>query len=381
MLRRTFLTLGAAAVAGPVLARKLALPMPSLVYIGTYTGPRSRGIHAARVDPASGVVEFLCLVAETQNPSFLAVHPGGRFLYAANETGDYQGTSSGSVTAYEILRDSGGLRRLNTVSSRGGAPCHLVVDSTGRQVLVANYMGGNVASLPVREDGSLGEAGRVIGHIGSSVNPDRQKEPHAHSINLSPDNRFAVAADLGTDRLYVYPFDPATGLGEPALPHSPRMEPGSGPRHFAFHPGGRHAYAINELTSTVTAMRYEARRGRLVPFQTVSTLPDGHSGGNSTAQIVVHPGGRFVYGSNRGHDSIARFGVDPGSGRLTPLGHTPAGGRTPRNFNIEPGGRHLWVASQNSDLVRIFRIDPQTGDLHPTGQDLAVGSPVCVLFV
>lgn len=369
------LLVAAALPAGGALAERY------LVYVGTYTGPKSQGIHAFRLDAASGVVEELGLVAETPNPTFLAVHPNGRFLYVANEVGQFDGKPGGGVTGYTIDLASGRLREINRASSVGGGPCHLVVDRTGSQVLVANYGGGSVASLPIDASGRLGAASAFIQHTGSSVNASRQKEPHAHSINVSPDNRFAVAADLGTDRLYVYPFDAKTGLAKEPLASSPRQAPGSGPRHFAFHPDGRHAFAINELLSTITAFRYEARDGRLVPVQTVATLPDGFQGSSTTAEVVVHPGGKFVYGSNRGHDSLAIFAFDAGSGRLSLVGHEPTGGRTPRNFNFDPSGQTLWAANQSTDNLVLFSVDAATGRLRRTGQELKVGSPVCVKFV
>lgn len=352
-----------------------------LVYVGTYTGPKSKGIHAFRTDPASGVIEELGLVAETQNPTFLALHPDGRHLYAANEVGTFEGKPGGAVTGYRIDPANGSLTAINSASTIGGGPCHLVVDRTGRQVLVANYGGGSVASLPLDPSGRLSGKPTFHQHAGSSVNPNRQKEPHGHSINLSPDNRFAFAADLGTDRLYVYPFSPDRGLWSPALPTSPRLDPGSGPRHFAFHPSGRFAYVINELLSTITVFRYAATSGRLEAIQTVPTLPAGFTGSSTTAEVVVHPNGRFLYGSNRGHDSLAVFSIHPDDGRLSLIGHEPTGGKTPRNFNIEPGGRTLWAANQGSDNIVVFNIDTQSGRLTRTGQELRVGSPVCIKFL
>lgn len=353
----------------------------SLVYVGTYTGPKSKGIHAYRTDTATGIVEELGLVAEIQNPSFLALHPNGRFLYAASEVGSADGKPGGSVIAYQIEPATGALRELGRSSTMGGGPCHLMVDRTGRQVLVANYGGGSVASLPLDASGKVGPASAFVQHAGSSVNPNRQKEPHAHSIQVSPDNRFALAADLGTDRLYVYPFDPAKGLGAKALETSPALAPGSGPRHFAFHPNGRFVYVINELLSTMTALSYTASSGRMNVLQTLDTLPAGFTGGSSTAEVVVHPDGRFLYGSNRGHDSLAIYAIAPSDGRLTLVGHQSTGGRTPRNFNIDPSGNQLWAANQSTDNIMIFRVDKNTGRLTPTGQELKVGSPVCVKFL
>jgi 6-phosphogluconolactonase len=213
------------------------------------------------------------------------------------------------------------------------------------------------------------------------VNPDRQKEPHAHSANLAPGGRFAYVADLGMDRVLVYPFDPARGLSGPARSDSPRLAPGSGPRHLAVHPSGRTAYVINEMLSTITTFRVGGGGGTLEALQSVPTLPAGFKGGSSTAEVVVHPSGRFVYGSNRGHDSLAIFAVDEGSGRLSPVGHEPTGGRTPRNFCIDPEGKTLWAANQSTDNIVVFKVDADTGRLARTGQELKVGSPVCVRFL
>jgi len=352
-----------------------------LVYVGTYTGEKSKGIHAFRTDPAAGIIESLGVVAETPNPTFLALHPNGRVLFAVNEVGQFEGKPGGAVTGFGIDAATGRLQVINSASTVGGGPCHLVVDRTGRQVLVANYGGGSVASLPIDAAGRLGTFSAFHQHRGGSVDAARQKEPHAHSINLSADNRFAFAADLGTDRVYVYPFDPARGLHAEALNLSPRLAPGSGPRHFAFHPSGKFAYVINEMLSTITVFRYTASSGLLSEVQTIPTLPAGFAGGSSTAEVVVHPNGKFVYGSNRGHDSLAIYSIDAGSGRLTLVGHESTGGKTPRNFNFDPTGRTLWAANQSTDNIVVFSVDPETGRMKRTGQELKVGSPVCVKFL
>lgn len=371
------LLLGACLTAGLV----AALPVRAekfLVYVGTYTGPKSDGILACRFDTDSGVIESLGLAAKSVNPTFLAVHPDGKHLYAANETGKWGDQPGGYVTAFAVDAATGMLKELNQQSSVGGGPCHLVVDGTGRNVLAANYGGGSVVSLPINADGSLRPHTAFIQHTGSSVNPSRQKEPHGHSINVSPDNRFALAADLGTDRVYIYAFGAGQGTlkphGEAALP------PGSGPRHLAFAPDGRHAFVINELLSTLTSFAWDARRGALKAVDSQPTLPAGFSGGSSTAEVRVHPNGRFVYGSNRGHDSIAVFRVDRG-GRLSLVEHVSTQGRTPRNFNLDPTGKFLWAGNQGSDSVVVFRVDDETGRLTPTGQTLSIGSPVCFRFV
>jgi 6-phosphogluconolactonase len=353
---------------------------PILAYVGTYTGPRSRGVYGFRFDRLTGTAQPLGCVAETRNPSFLAVHPSRKHLYAVNEVSDFQQDASqgGAVAAFRIHPDTGALTLLNQRSSGGAGPCHLNVDRTGRHVLVANYGGGSVAVLPVLEDGALGPATAVVRHTGSSVNPRRQREPHAHSVNLSPDNRFALVADLGTDRVMIYRFDAERGTLVAHEPPFMALPPGSGPRHLAFHPDGRMVCVVNELLSTVAVFDYAAQ-GVLTPRQTVATLPGTFQGENTTAEVVVHPAGRFVYASNRGHDSLATFAIGA-DGRLQPSGHTPSGGRTPRNFALDPSG-YLWAANQGSDSVQIFRVEPATGVLTPTGEPIQVGSPVCIRFV
>ncbi|MGO9094127.1 MAG: lactonase family protein [Bryobacteraceae bacterium] len=352
-----------------------------LVYVGSYTGARSKGIYAWRFDALTGVATPLGLAAEAVNPSFLAVHPSNRYLYATSEVGNRGGQPGGGVEAFAIDAASGKLTPLNQVSSRGAGPAFVAVDRTGSYVLVANYSGGSIAVCPIKKGGRLGEATAFVQHEGSSVNRLRQREPHAHSINVSPDNRFAIAADLGLDKLLIYRFDAAKGTLAPNDPPFAAVKPGSGPRHFTFHPSGRFAYAINELASTVTAFSYDAARGALSELQTVSTLPGGFLGDSTTAEVQVDAAGRFLYGSNRGHDSIAVFAIDAATGTLTPVEYVSTRGRTPRNFRIDPTGAYLFAANQDSGNVAIFRIDAQTGRLTATGKALEVGSPVCVKFV
>jgi 6-phosphogluconolactonase len=358
-----------------------AAPRDLTVYLGTYTRGESKGIYSAQLNPDTGALTALELAAPAVNPSFLALHPGGRFLYAANEVPEFNGEKSGSVSAFAIDPATRKLSPLNQQSSRGAGPCHLVVDKDGRHVLVANYSGGTVAVLPLGKDGRLAPASAFIQHTGSSVNPRRQQEPHAHSINLDPANRFAFAADLGVDKVFSYRFDSRRGALAPNDPPHVALAPGSGPRHFAFRPDGRFAYVINELLSTITAFSYDARRGTLTEIQTVPTLPAGFTGNSTTAEVVVHPGGKFVYGSNRGHDSITVFAADRRTGKLTFVEHDPTQGKTPRNFAIAPGGRFLLAANQASDSVAVFGIDQATGALTPTGHSLNVPMPVCVRFL
>lgn len=356
-----------------------AAPKPVYVFVGTYTNKGSKGIYAFRFDPGSGKLDPAGLAADVPNPTFLAAHPSGKYLYAANEMGTFKGEKTGFVSAYRI--DPGGkLVALNAVSSKGAGPAHISVDRSGSDVLVANYGGGSVAVLPIAPDGSLREATSSIQHAGSSVHPTRQREPHAHSINVSRDNRFAVAADLGLDKLLVYRFDAARGTLSPNDPPSASLKPGSGPRHFAFHPKQQVAYSINELQSTVSVFDWDPRKGVLTEKQTVSTLPRDFAGNNSTAEVVVHPNGRFLYGSNRGNDSIAIFSIGR-DGKLALVDVTPAGVKVPRNFALDPSGMYLFAAGQNSDRIALFRIDAKTGKLTVTGTSVDVGAPVCIRFV
>ena len=370
----------------PAALKSQAAPKPAeggsyFVYIGTYTNKGSEGIYLCRLDAAAGKLTEPGLAAKAPDPSFLAIHPDGRHLYAVSEIFNFEGKKSGAANAYALDPHTGSLTLLNKVSTVGVGPCYVTVDKSGRDVLVANYGSGSVAAMPIKQDGSLGEASAFIQHAGSSANPQRQKQPHAHSINLSPDNRFAIAADLGLDQLLVYRFDPAKGSLTANDPPFARVNPGAGPRHFDFHPDGKFAYVINEMGSTITAFTWDAARGVLTEIQTISTLPDGFSGRNDTADIHVHPTGKFVYGSNRGHDSIAVFSVDEAKGTLTPVEYVPTQGKVPRNFGIDPTGSILIAANQNSDNLVVFRIDTKTGKLSATGQSLQLSRPVCVKFV
>ena len=351
-----------------------------LFYVGT-DGGKSKGIYAYRYDAGTGQITSLGLAAEATNPSFVAVHPNGRFLYAVNEVGNYKGPNSGGVSAFSIDRDTGKLTLLNEVASHGADPCYLIVDETGKFVLVANYTGGSVAVFPVLADGKLGEASAFVQHTGHGTNPERQEGPHAHSIDLSPDSHFAMVDDLGLDELLVYKFDGAKGSLTPNDPPYVKLDAGAGPRHFALHPDGKFAYVINEMGSTVTVFAYDAARGRLQPLQTVTTLPKDFKGRNDDAEIRVHPSGKFLYASNRGNDSIAIFAIDDRKGTLTQVGIIPTGGKEPVNFEIDPTGRLLLAANKKSDNIVVFQIDARTGLLTPTGNVLDVGSPGCVKFV
>jgi 6-phosphogluconolactonase len=354
-----------------------------IMYVGTYTRAPSKGIYAYRFQAATGRLTPLGtagLAAETENPSFLAVHPNQRFLYAVNEVSRYEGRPAGSVSAFSIDRATGALTLLNRVSSGGGGPCHVSVDRSGKWLFVANYGGGSVAAFPLRDDGTLGEASAFFQHAGSSVNKARQSGPHGHAAVVSPDNRFVLAADLGLDQILTYRIDPARGGLAPAEPPFVAVAPGSGPRHLAFRPDGKFAYVLTEMLSSVVAFGYDAGRGTLTQLQTLSTLPDGFSGDSSGAEIVAHPGSKFLYASNRGHDSIAAFRIDEAKGTLTSIDRVSTQGKTPRSFEIDPSGRFLVAANQNSGTLVVFRIDQQTGALTPAGTSVEVPSPVSVVF-
>lgn len=349
------------------------------VYIGTYTGGGSEGIYLCELDLESGKLRQVGLAGKAANPSFVAIHPNQKFLYAVSEVGNFDGKPAGGVTAFAIDRKTGQLEKLNAEPCGGKGPCHIVVDASGKNVLVANYGGGSVAVLPIQPDGRLKPVSSFIQHEGSSVTK-RQKSPHAHSINVGPNNKYAFAADLGLDKVLIYRFDARAGTLTPNELAFAKVEPGSGPRHFAFHPRGKTAYVINELTSTVTAFAFDASSGKLEPVQTLSTLPQGYSGGNSTAEVQAHPSGKFLYGSNRGHNSLAIFRIDD-AGKLTAVGHQSTGGKTPRNFGIDPTGAFVLAANQGTGNVVVLAVDSSTGKLKPTGSEVKIPRPVCVKFL
>jgi 6-phosphogluconolactonase len=328
------------------------------------------------MDPASGELRFVWEAKGIINPSYLALHPGNRFLYAVNEVQSFGGQEGGGVTALSIDPSSGELNLLNAYSSQGKDPCYISIEQTGRFALVANYSGGNAAMLPIQADGQLGPATDVVQHAGSSVHPDRQTSPFVHSIVPDPTNRFAIAADLGIDALVIYEMDLENGKLKKQA--QVKVKPGSGPRHTIFHPNGRYLYLINELSSTLTVFRYDSGTGSLEELQTVSTLPANFEGENLCAEL--HICGEYLYASNRKHDSIAWYLIEANTGQLTYQGESPSGGREPRGFAIDPTGNFLLAAHERSDNVVIFRIDPATGKLIETGQEVKLPYPVCVKF-
>jgi len=375
-------TLGLA-LSGTLRARSYRNERPEelLVYVGTYTTGKSEGIYLYQMNLSTGELKHVSTTAGVVNPSFLTVDPQRRYLYAVNEVSDFGGKPSGAVSAFEINRKTSKLHFLNQQPSFGGAPCYVTIDRTGRFVLVANYVGGNVSVFSIERDGRLGVVTDVDQHHGSSVNPHRQNGPHAHSIVLDHANRYAYSCDLGTDRIMIYRFDSKKGKLTANQQPWVQVKPGAGPRHFAFHPTGRYGYVMNELDATVTAFQCDRIKGTLKEAQTVRALPEGFSEMNTTADIHLSPSGKFLYGSNRGHNSIVVFGIEERTGKLRLIEHVATQGRTPRNFAIDPTGKFLLAANQDSDTIVTFRIDPATGRLKPTGYVTEVPSPVCLKIV
>ncbi len=350
-------------------------------YIGTYTYGESEGIYLYNLDPATGALHYVNKTVDVANPSFLAIEPEGRYLYAVNEIGKYQGEAGGSVTAFRIDTKTGRLTFINRQPTHGGAPCYVSVDHTCHWLLVSNYSGGNIAVFPILEGGWLGTASDVVQHEGKSVNRKRQRESHPHSILFGPDENYIFVPDLGIDKIMVYQLDKKEGTLKPADAMFAKMKPGAGPRHMDFHPTNHFAFIIEELNSTITSMVYDPINGSLNKIQIISTLPGGYEGINHCADIHVHPSGKFLYGSNRGHNSIAIFSIDESTGKLTLIGHELTQGETPRNFAIDPTGQYLLAANQGTNNIVVFRIDPQTGKLTPTGHSANVPTPVCIQFM
>jgi len=384
--RREFLKSAALASLGLVLPNvaftqgrtRRARQLP--LYVGTYTSGKSEGIYFYSLNLDSGELTHISTTKDVKDPSYLAIAPNRRYLFAVNEVEDFQGKKSGALSAFATDQRTGSLRLLNQQPSLGGAPCYVIVYRTSRFVLIANYSGGNVAVLPIQRDGSLGEATDLKQNSGSSINAERQEGPHAHCIELDRANRFAYACDLGTDKIMIFRFDARRGKLIPNKTPWVQVKPGGGPRHLTFHPGGRYAYVVNELHSAVTAFAVDSVQGNLKEIQTIPTLPADFSAANTAADIHISADGEFLYCSNRGHDSIAGFRIDQRNGKLTFVAHQSTGGKTPRNFAIDPTGTFLLVANQNSDNIVSFRRDPKTGRLSTTDHVAEVPSPVCLKF-
>jgi 6-phosphogluconolactonase len=355
----------------------------AIVYVGTFRRESSKGIYAWRMNLNTGKMDSLGLVADTMRPVFITSHPNRRFLYAVSRPTATDRTDPGVVLAYAIDPKTSTLTLLNTFSTRGIDPVYVTADRTGQNLLVANFGSndgnGRIAVFPIKKDGSLADASDFIEYSGSGVHPQKQKGPHSHAINVSPDNRFAFVADLGLDKIFVYRFDAEKGKLTPNNPSYASLPPGAGPRQFVFHPRGKFLFVVNELQSTVTTFSYSA--GSLKEVRTVSTLRSGFNGANTAATLQVHPNGKFLYASNRGADDIAIYSIDPHSGLLTLIESVPSQGKTPGSLALDPKGTWLIAANQSSDSLVLFRIDPQSGKLTATGQSVGVGTPACVRFL
>ena len=357
----------------------IALSQKSLIYVGTFSQRGSQGIYVFQFDRGKAALKLLQTVPGLESPSFITLDKTGRFLYSVNRGRADVNDKGGSVSAYAVNAKSGHLSGLNTRSSYGDAPCFIALDKTGKHAFIANYNGANLLVLPIFTDGLVGVPSDSKKYFGSSVNPERQAEPHIHSSYPSADNRFLYVCDLGTDKVYVYKFDAATGrLSDAEVPFT-SVNPGSGPRHLAFHPNGKFAYVVEELSSTLCAFNVNTDNGALTVLQdTVRALPPSFTGTNTSADVHFHPNGKFLYMSNRGHNSISVFsvGVD---GRVKLVDVKTIAGKTPRNFMIEPKGEYMFVAGQDSDTIELFKIDPKTGLLKPVGKPTAVPAPSCLV--
>lgn len=351
-----------------------------LVFIGTYTGDGSEGIYSFQFEPEDGKTTKPILAARSDNPSFIAIDDEGRFLYAVNEVDNYDENSSGAISVFELSKESGKLNLIQQVSSLGAHPAHLSIDKSGKYLLVANYSGGNFCVFPINNDGKLGEHTALISNLGSSINKDRQGSPHPHFIQVTEDNKYILVADLGIDKVMIFQFDAKTGMLKSNEPAFIELEPGSGPRHFAFVPSGEYLYVLNELTSTITVFGFDPKTVSSQSKQTISTLPENFEGTNTAAEILVDSKGKFLYASNRGDDSIVQFSIDPVSGMLTPIKWVSSGGKAPRNFEIDPTGKWLFSAHQRSDNILLFKIDQENGQLMNINQTINIKSPVCLKF-
>jgi 6-phosphogluconolactonase len=383
-VKRIAVLLGTMAMCGFCTTTGMPAPKPKgqeLVFVGTYTNKTvSKGIYALRFDDRNGKLSALTVAAESIDPSFVAVDPSGKYLYAVNEVGDFGGAKSGAVSAYSIDRGTGKLTLLNQLASGGADPCYVSFDKTGKYLLVANYTGGNVSVFPIESNGKLGTASAFEQHQGHGMLKDRQEGPHAHWFATSPDNRYALSVDLGLDEVLVDKFDETSGKITPNEPPFASVESGAGPRHLVFSPNVKFAYVTNEIGSTVTAFAYDAAAGTLEAKQTIGTLPGDYNGPNDTAEIAMHPSGKFLYVSNRGRDSIAIFGIASKTGILTFVGDFLTRGKTPRNFVIDPSGHYLLAANQETNDIEVFRIDSNTGELAFTGERVEVPAPVDIAF-
>ena len=353
----------------------------NLVYVGTYTNNGSKGIYTCLFDTVSGKLQLQGLAATVDNPSFLTIDNQGRFLYCVNETETFGEHQTGGISVFAIENKTGALELKQQIGSMGGAPCHLSVDESGKYLFVANYGGGSFAVFPVLNDGQLGNNTAFVQNEGSGPNPERQQHPHAHFICTTHQNRYVMVCDLGTDEVLVFRFDTLSGRLIPSDSAFMRQEPGSGPRHLTVLPGGKFVYVLNELTSAMAVFHFDAENGKSRPLQTISSLPASFSGDNTGAEIAADAVGRYLYVSNRGHNSIGVFAVHPENGTLTPVDWISCGGESPRHFTIDPTGNWLICANQKSNNIVVFSINKKTGQLTRTNHSLELNSPVCIRFL
>lgn len=355
---------------------KVPASPPSEFYmlVGTYTSGKSEGIYVYKFNSKTGDLTYVSKATGLKNPAFLSFSPNQKYVYSVGET-----DKNGSVNAFSFDKKNGKLTFLNSQPSNGSGPCHVTTDLTGKWVIVGNYSGGSLSVLPVEKDGKLGAGIQTIQHEGKSVNAQRQEKPHVHSINIAPNNTDVFVPDLGIDKIVSYQLDAKTGHLSNGKPEYTTIKDGAGPRHFTFHPNGKFAYVINELDATVTAFHY--KKGGLSEFQTISTLPKDYTGQKWCADIHISPDGKFLYGSNRTHDSLVIYSIDPKTGELAYITNESVLGKTPRNFAIDPTGNFILVANQDSDNITIFKRNKQTGTLTSTGKSVEVGTPVCLKLV
>lgn len=351
-----------------------------LVFITAFCPGETGAIHAYQLDLETGALHLQERTTDVENPFFLALSPNRQFLYAIHEPGEFGNGANGHVAAYKVEHKNGSLTLLNRQPTMGGAACYVAVDATGRVLLAANYQDGTVLSFPISADGSLGEVASFMQHVGSSVNPERQQEPHAHCFVISPDNGYAYSADLGIDKIMNYRLDPSTATLTANRQPFARTHPGAGPRHFAFHPHHSFAYAINELDNSITIFDYDPAAGTLLEQQTIATIPDTFDGVTHCADLKITPDGRFLYGTNRGHDSIAAYAI-AADGSLLLIGIEPSGAEQPQNLAITPDGRLLLCANMAGNCVTLFHINPQTGQISPTGNVTELPHPSCIMIV
>jgi 6-phosphogluconolactonase len=352
-----------------------------LVFFGTHAVGPGRGLSVAHFDSDTGALTKPQLVVEAAAPAFFVIHPDGRHLYACNSNDFARGFTGETISAFSIDPQTGRLTLINQQSSGGADPSYITLDATNRYVLIANYKGGSIAVIRLNPDGSLGERTATVQHHGSSIDPKRQTQSYAHSIRVDPSNRFALVADLGLDKVFVYRFDAQDGSLQPNDPPFARVTAGAGPRHLAFDSRGRYVYLINEMASAIVAFAWDSKSGVLTERQTLSTLPEGFRGTSQCAEILVHPNGRYLYGSNRGHDSLVVIAIDAETGRLDLVEHVATQGRTPRNFAFDPSQQWIIVTNHGSDNAVVFRVDGRTGRLTPRGQPVDIVYPFGIGFL